>query len=110
SAWLLRVDPWEQRDRAYLKRMQAAPPSAILVSLCGRLVAARAMLARRAEAGTGALDRPGRARERLVWSLRALTKAYRAVGDELLVGPLLDEWDRAVAAVEARVTGASGLE
>jgi hypothetical protein len=100
SAWMLRIDPWEQRDRAYVKRLQEAPPSAILVSLCGRVATARAMLARRAASGTGELDRPGRGRERLVWSLRALAKAYRSVGDELLVGPLVDEWERAVAAID----------
>jgi hypothetical protein len=67
------------------------------------------MAGRRRAAGTGALDRPGRGRERLVWSLRAMVKAYRAVADPLVVGPLLDEWEAAVETVE-RATGVSDAE
>ncbi len=103
SAWMLRIDPWEQRDRAYLKRMESAPAPAILISVCGRLLAARSMLARRATSGTGSLDRPGRDRTRLVWSQRALVKAYRTVADPMLVGQVLDEWERAVATLEGAV-------
>lgn len=99
AAWMLRIDPWEERDRAYATRLQSAPPSALAISLAGRLISARAMMARRVASGTGALDRPGRERERLVWSLRALVKAYRAVIDPASAGPLLDEWEAAVESI-----------
>ncbi len=104
-AWMLRIDPWVQRDRAYMVRLQSAPAPAVFLSVCGRLVGARAMLARKAVAGTGALDRPGRERERLVWSLRALVKAYRSIADPALLGRLMDEWEEAVEAVGQRVAG-----
>jgi hypothetical protein len=99
SAWMLRVDPWEQRDRAYMARFQTAPASSVFVSLAGRVVSGRAMSARRKAAGTGSLDRPGRERERLVWSLRALVKAYRSITVPPAAIPLLDEWEAAVEAI-----------
>lgn len=107
AAWMLRIDPWVERDRAYLKRMQEAPPSALLVSLSGRIVATRAHAARVAHAGAGLFDYAGLGRERFFWSLRMLLKAYSAVGHDMMIGPLVDVWRDEVVTLD-RATGGTG--
>jgi hypothetical protein len=109
SAWMARIDPWQQRDRAYVGRLQQAPPGALLVSLCGRIVETRAALARLEEVGEGAFDWGGVPRDRFFWNLRALVRAYRAAGHDLVVGPLVDAWVRAAAALD-EASGGGGLD
>lgn len=109
SAWMARIDPWRQRDRAYVGRLQQAPPPALLVSMCARIVEARAELRRLAERGPAALEWGGLPRDRYFWNRRMLVKAYRATGQDLVVGPLVDAWARDVAALDD-ATGGGAFE
>jgi hypothetical protein len=105
SAFIARIDPWQQRDRGYVARMQQAPAPAIFVSMCARLVEARAELARLADRGPAALEWGGLPRDRYFWNRRMLVKAYRASGHDLVVGPLVDAWVRDVAALDDATGG-----
>lgn len=100
SSWLKQIDPWEHRDRAWAKTIGEAPPQSLVIGICWRM-ASLAMLSRRYRSGgTGALERAGRERDRLLWCHRALAKAFRTVE----MGPLVDAWELVIADLENRGT------
>ena len=101
SSWLKQIDPWEQRDRGWTKTILDAPPQALFIGICWRM-ASLAMLSRRYRSGgTGALERAGRERDRLLWIHRALAKACRTVE----TAPLVDAWELVISDLERRGGG-----
>ena len=96
GAALRRIDPWEQRDRGYMTALAEAPAEAVRVAIRARMCGVTALARQCRAGGAASLGGDPRGLERLFWSLRALSKAYRSVAS----GPIVDEWDRAVADLE----------
>lgn len=100
-SWMKHIDPWDQRDRAWLTHLQTAPPDAFLVSICYRIATLSAIDRARRALGTEALGESEKHRERFFWCQRAMLKAYRSKAR----GPLVDEWQRLVDDLESGAAG-----
>jgi (p)ppGpp synthase/HD superfamily hydrolase len=87
--------PWRQRKEAYIAHLQAATPSALLVSACDKLHNARTILADYREQGDALWSRFSGGRDTL-WYYRALVDAFRARG----MSRVVDELDTAVSEME----------
>jgi (p)ppGpp synthase/HD superfamily hydrolase len=103
TSWLKQIDPWEQRDRAWTKTILEAPQRAIIVGVCWRMASLEMLSRRYRSGGTGALERAGRERDRLLWIHRALAKAFRSVE----TAPLIDAWELVISDLERRKDSSS---
>jgi (p)ppGpp synthase/HD superfamily hydrolase len=89
--------PWGDRKRAYIERMRTAPEPVLRVAAADKLHNARATLSDLRAAGDDVWRRFGSGREGQIWYYRSLADIFL----ERHPGPLADELDRVVRALEA---------
>ncbi len=88
--------PWRARKEAYIAHLSGAPRSVLLVSASDKLHNARSILADLRTAGDALWSRFSGGRDGTLWYYRALVTTFQ----RLLPGPLTDELDRTVTALE----------
>jgi (p)ppGpp synthase/HD superfamily hydrolase len=89
---------WRDRKEAYLKHVRQTHPSQLRVTVADKVDNLRALLADYARIGESLWDRFNAPKADQLWYYRAAAEAYRAAG---FSGPLLDELERLVGALEA---------
>jgi (p)ppGpp synthase/HD superfamily hydrolase len=93
--------PWRSRKEAYLAHLADAAPSIVRVSAADKLHNARAILADLRLSGPARWDRFSGGRDGVLWYYRALVERYTA----RQLGPIADELDRVVTAIEQIARG-----
>lgn len=91
--------PWRARKEAYIKHLDEAPDSVLIVSLADKLHNSRAILADYRTVGEKVWDRFNADRDDVLWYYRELAKAFLVNAPERLL-PLARELDGVVAEVE----------
>ncbi|HEY8597106.1 MAG TPA: HD domain-containing protein [Thermomicrobiales bacterium] len=92
--------PWRARKETYIAHLAAAAPGVLHVSAADKLHNARAILADLRALGPVLWDRFTGGQAGTLWYYRALVEAYLARGG----GPIAEELDRVVAAIEQLAT------
>ena len=88
--------PWRARKEAYIAHLADASPSVLLVSLADKIHNVSSILRDYRAIGEAVWDRFSGRREGTLWYYRALTTAFQARGDSLLI----QEFDRLVTELE----------
>ncbi len=88
--------PWRPRKEAYIAHLSTASASTRLVSCADKLYNARVILADLRQVGEQVWERFNGGRDGTLWYYRELVTAFRQAGS----GPILDELDRVVSAIE----------
>ena len=91
---------WRPRKEAYIAHLATASERARLVSAADKLHNARSMLQDYRQVGEALWDRFNAGRDEVMWYNRALVEAFRQAGG----GPIVDELDRVVSALEAQIS------
>jgi (p)ppGpp synthase/HD superfamily hydrolase len=92
--------PWKARTEAYLAHLPAASAEARLVSCCDKLHNARCILLEVQKSGLDAFAKFSGGVDGTLWYYRELVRIYRSFGPH---GPLIEELDRVVTAMESAV-------
>lgn len=93
--------PWRERKEAYLKHLQGAASSVLLVSSADKLHNARALLGDYRVVGKALWGRFKGGKDGTLWYYRALADAFRANGPRAIA----DELDRVVSELERLAKG-----
>jgi (p)ppGpp synthase/HD superfamily hydrolase len=88
--------PWRERKEQYLRHLETAAPSVLLVSACDKLYNARTILADIQRDGQVVWTRFTAGRDGSLWYYRSLATRFRA-----LQSPLASELDGVVSHLEA---------
>lgn len=89
--------PWQQRKQEYIKHLDDASASILLVSCADKLHNARSILADYRQIGDELWKRFTGTKEQTLWYYRSLVEAFRRRG---VSARLVDELDRTVQAME----------
>src|SRR4029079_19545349 len=88
--------PWRERKEAYIRHLEHAPPSVLLVSASDKLYNARTILADYRQSREAVWDRFTGGRDGTLWYYRALVEGFRPRAHPALVAEL----DRVVGELE----------
>ena len=94
--------PWEERKRAYVERLGREPLDVQLISAADKLYNARTILSDYRDIGNRVFDRFKRGSGKQLWYFRELLRVFR----EHPANRIVDEFERVVAKLEAKVTAA----
>lgn len=96
DAWTQPKPPWMDRKRQYVDHARTLPPPSLRVSAADKVHNAYAILRDLRNTGEAVWQRFSAGPDDIVWYYQALVRAYREAGG----GPLVDELDRIVRAIE----------
>ena len=100
--------PWRERKVAYLAGIPGEHPSVRLVSMADKLHNARSTLRDYRERGEALWARFNGGKAGTLWYFRALVDSFAASPSDERTGPLLEELERVVSALEQAVAARDG--